>query len=187
MICDRFSVMFAARMAMIILMLMSGCAPRTSSVIIPVPVFPPPEPPQIITGLERNFAGALHQLRGGREQEARSLLEQVVEAKGVEGITDEALFRLALLSLRDDGPQGVQRARLLIGQLHSEYPGSIWSYQSDPLLKILSELKTLREARKELRVLRDRNLSLSRDNKELRQSLERLKSLDLELEQKIRR
>jgi hypothetical protein len=45
----------------------------------------------------------------------------------------------------------------------------------------------LRVKQRELRNLRSQNLSLGRDNKEMRQSIERLKQLDLELEQKIRK
>lgn len=38
-----------------------------------------------------------------------------------------------------------------------------------------------------MKTLRDLNLSLSRDNRDLRQTIERLKNLDIELEQKIKR
>jgi len=51
----------------------------------------------------------------------------------------------------------------------------------------LQEVLTLRGVQRELKSLRNQNLSLSHDNKELRQSIERLKQLDMELEQKIRR
>jgi len=136
---------------------------------------------------ERRFAGALEFLRTGREQEARELLERVLEGPSRSGITDEALFRLALLYLREEGAKGMSRSQDLIGQLHDDYPGSIWTHQAAPLAAFLSGVRTLRDRQREVKSLKETNLSLSRDNRELRQSIERLKSLDLELDKKIKR
>jgi outer membrane protein assembly factor BamD (BamD/ComL family) len=136
---------------------------------------------------ERNFDTALQYLRSGNESAARDLLERTVDAKTITGVTDEALFRLALLNLRDEGGKGEQRARELLGRLIREFPASIWALQGAPLAVYLQEAFNLRVRQRELRNLRNQNLSLSRDNKEMRQSIERLKQLDIELEQKIRR
>lgn len=136
---------------------------------------------------ERDFATALQYLRKGNEQQARAALERVVEAPPLGGVTDEALFRLALLHLDDDGGRDTSRTRSLLERLRSEYPKSLWARQAAPLSTYLATAGMLRDKEREIRTLRQLNLSLSRDNKELRQSIDRLKSLDMELEQKIRR
>ena len=136
---------------------------------------------------ERTLTGALDQLRAGKEQQARDLLEKVVNGAPAAGVTDEALFRLALLSLKEDGGKGLLRAQTLLERLADKYPGSLWTKQSAPLLSHLAEARILRNRQRELKSLREHNLSLSRDNRELRQSLEQLKQLDLELEQRIKR
>jgi hypothetical protein len=136
---------------------------------------------------ERSFRAALDQLRDGHEREARLLLERVVAAPPLKGVTDEALFRLALLNLREEGSKGIARAQALLDHLRNEYPRSIWTYQAAPLISYLAATRNLRGYQRELKTLREQNLSLVRDNRDLRQTLERLKSLDLELEQKIRR
>lgn len=132
---------------------------------------------------ERNLAGALEYLRKGNEHGARDLLERVCEAPSLGGVTDDALFRLSLLNLRDDSA----KSQALLERLKNEFPHSIWAYQAAPLTSYLSGIKTLRDRQREMKTLRDLNLSLSRDNRELRQTIERLKNLDIELEQKIKR
>lgn len=136
---------------------------------------------------ERKFAGALQLLRQGNEQGARELLEQVVVAPGLPGVTDDALFRLALLRLRDGGEKGGQEGYSLLARLAKEYPDSIWTHQSAALSGYLVSTQRLFEKQRETRPLRELNLQLSRENKELRLNLEKLKNLDLELDQKRRR
>lgn len=136
---------------------------------------------------ERRFAGALQYLMQGKEREAQRLLEQVIAGQALLGVTDEALFRLALLHLRDESGKGDTQAHALLVRLKKEYPRSIWTRQSAPLIAYLAGVGTLRESQRELKTLKERNLNLTRENKELRQSLDRLKNLDLELEQKIKR
>lgn len=143
--------------------------------------------PRNVTGVERNFAAALQYMRIGKESDAREQLERVVDQSPLAGITDEALFRLAILNLRDENSKGEIRARKLLERLITEYPTSSWSHQAAPLVRYIQETASLRTLTRELKNLRNQNLSLSRDNKELRQNFERLKDLDLELEQKIRR
>jgi len=136
---------------------------------------------------ERRFAGALEFLRVGREQEARDLLELVISGPSRSGVTDEALFRLSLLYLPDDGNKGTVRTQELLERLNVEFPRSIWAHQGAPLATYLTGVRTLRDRQREVKTLKELNLSLSRDNREMRQSIERLKSLDLELEKKIKR
>jgi uncharacterized protein YceK len=135
---------------------------------------------------ERRYAGALQYLMQGKEREAVGLLEQVVAGKALPGVTDEALFRLALLRLRDEGGKGDVQAQTVLTRLKKEYPRSIWTRQAAPLTTYLAGVGALRDSQRELKNLRERSQSLIRDNKELRQSLERLKDLDIELEQKIK-
>lgn len=136
---------------------------------------------------ERTFAAALEFLKKGNEKKAREMLEIVSDSPPLNGVTDEALFRLAILHLGDEGGKGVGRAQTLLERLRSEFPGSIWTSQAAPLSTYLSGAKSLRDREREVKILRELNLSLSRDNKELRQSIERIKNLDLELERKNRR
>ncbi len=166
-----------------ILLLAGGCSHR------------PKGPTEIaaIAEQERQFSGALQYLRSGKEQKARDLLEMVCAAQSLPGVTDEALFRLALLELRDESAKGIARSLELLGRLKDEYPRSIWTHQAAPLASLLATVKTLNDSQRELKyqrelkTLRELNLTLSRDNRELRQTIERLKSLDMELEQKIKR
>lgn len=170
--------MFSRRKIVVTLLvlLLAGCAHKHNNVAVTA----------VQLEQERTFAGALEFLKTGREQAARESLERVITLAPINGITDEALFRLALLSLRDEGGRGPVRTITLLDRLESEYPRSIWTYQAVQLTSYLTSLKTLRDKQREVKNLRDLNLSLSRDNRELRQTIERLKSLDIELGQKLK-
>lgn len=146
-----------------------------------------PERTAKVPDQEHDFATALEFLRKGHTQQARAALERVVEAPPFGGVTDEALFRLALLHIDDNGGKDSTRTKSLLERLKSEYPKSIWTRQSAPLVAYLAGAGTVRDRDREIKTLRQLNLSLSRDNKELRQSIEQLKALDMELEQKNRR
>lgn len=143
--------------------------------------------PPSIPEQERRFAGALEFLRAGNEVAARDLFEKVIDGPTSTGLTDEALFRLSVLYLRDDGGKGTLRSLELLERLKNEFPKSLWARQAAPMSQYLAGVKTLRDRQREVKTLKELNLSLSRDNREMRQSIERLKSLDLELEQKIKR
>lgn len=140
-----------------------------------------------VPGVERRFSAALQFMRTGSESAARDQLESIVEEPPLVGVTDEALFRLAVFNLGDENGKGETRARKLLERLTAEFPASSWSRQAAPLMEYIRETAALRSRMRELKSLRNQNLSLSRDNKDLRQSLEHLKNLDLELEQKIRK
>jgi len=119
-------------------------------------------------------------------EEAQQGLEQVITGSKRGGITDEALFRLALIYL-SDGAEGAIKSGQLLDRLANEFPVSLWTHQAEPLTIFLKSVARLRSQQKELKTLRERNYSLTRDNREMRQNIERFKSLDLELEQRIRR
>jgi len=143
--------------------------------------------PEKTNSYERDFAGALQHLRSGNEQKAFDLFEKVVNGPKIYGITDEALFRLAVLQLRDDSPKSAARAERLLERLKKDFPKSIWRHQAEPLISFIDSTADLRKSQRELKSLRELNVSLTRNNKELRQTIERLKELDIELENKIRR
>ena len=116
-------------------------------------------------------------------------MESIAGAPGVDGVTDEALFRLSLLSLQEKEPPTTSLQ--LLERLKKEYPRSPWTRQSRQLRDYLTWSDELRKQNRNLRLL---NMSLSKDNKdlqgvskenrELHQSIERLKNLDIELERK---
>ena len=60
-------------------------------------------------------------MRAGKEAEARDLLELVVAGPQRSGVTDEALFRLSLLYLRDDGGKGTVRVQELAGAVANRF------------------------------------------------------------------
>ncbi len=126
-------------------------------------------------------------LRTGDLRQSHELLEQVVNAPPVAGITDEALFRLALVQLAEEGTgtRGTPRSVSLLESLQKQYPLSQWTPQAAILLTWLGELKNSRERdREHINRLMRENRELLRDNRELRQNIERLKNIDLDIEKK---
>lgn len=178
--------LFIVFVILFIVPLLGGCSQLGWKVSV-VSVTDEDSVPTTIPLQERRFATALEMLRVGNELAARELFERVIEEPARNGITDEALFRLAILTLRDEGTKGSQRSLELIERLKNEFPQSIWTNQSAALGVYLSGVKALRDKQREIKTLKELNYSLSRDNREMRQSIERLKSLDLELEHKIKR
>jgi hypothetical protein len=135
----------------------------------------------------QNLVNAVDKIRAGQEREARHFLELAIEESREDGVTDEALFRLAILKL-NDGDQGAGKSSIaLLDKLRSNYPASVWTRQAAPLQLYIKGVHNIRNREREINTLREKNLSLSREVHELRQTIERLKALDLELEQKIRR
>lgn len=153
------------------------------------------------------IAEAVAYLEKGNETAAAKLLEEVVNdnERGRPGV-DEALFRLSLLELRNgEETSTVKSIQKRLARLQSEYPDSQWTRMSWPLTEYItqseslkSELRSIRQkyssASKETRELAADNQqlqgtiqTLTKENKELNQLIEKLKSLDLELEKKNRR
>ncbi|BDV43075.1 lipoprotein [Geotalea uraniireducens] len=125
----------------------------------------------------------------GDTRHATAILQSITAGRGTPGITDEALFRLAVLSLPDDlDPEDMQRVSRPLERLKKEYPASSWTAQAAPLAEFVAtipgRIQTASELRRQLKSLRELNLSLTRENKELRLNIEKLKTLDLEIERK---
>lgn len=136
---------------------------------------------------EQQLDSAVRSIAAGREDEARGLLETLVAGRGSAGVTDEALFRLALLALREGDQMAAREAHTLLTRLAGEYPDSTWTRQAASLTAHLAATLRLFDASRESRQLRAQNLQLYRENKELRLNIEKLKNLELELELKSRR
>ncbi len=136
---------------------------------------------------QQNLTSALNMIRSGLESEARHYLELVIDYSREDGVTDEALFRLAVLKLNDGDLGGGNSSAALLARLRLNYPASVWTKQAAPLQLYLLNVKHIRNREKEINDLHDKNLSLSKDVRGLRQILERMKALDTELEQKIQR
>jgi hypothetical protein len=135
----------------------------------------------------QNLAKAVGMIRAGQEREARYFLELVIDDSREDGVTDEALFRLAILKLNDGVLGAGKNSIALLDKLRSSYPASVWTRQAAPLQSYLKGVHNIRNCERDFNILREKNLSLSRDVHGLRQTIERLKALDLELEQKIKR
>jgi hypothetical protein len=150
---------------------------------------------------ENRLSAAVQHLEQGKTADATMELEKIVNGPGVEGVTDEALFRLSLLLLRQSQDKEPATAtQQLLERLKKEYPNSQWARLALPLADHLVSEEELKRQYRNLRIL---NLSLAKDNKELQslkstnqtllkenrdlhQSIERLKNLDIELEKKSR-
>ena len=123
------------------------------------------------------LASARSSLADGNDSAARNYLEKALEERPDEGTADEVLFRLSLLTLGDDDDKAPERSLTLLNRLSKEYPDSAWTAQSSALSTYLRRAVRHQAQTRTLR----------RDNKELRQSLEKLKNLDLDLELKKKR
>jgi uncharacterized protein YceK len=130
----------------------------------------------------RNLDTAKKLLQENKISAATDVLVNISSAKGVPGVTDEALFRLALLYL--DGGQGkndVAQAQSTLEKLMKEYPTSSWKKHSDSLIDLIAALN------RKIKHLKGENLSLTKENKELRLNIEKLKILDIEQDLKVKR
>jgi len=139
----------------------------------------------------RRLASARSLLEQGDNAAAAKILESICSAPAVAGVTDEALFRLALLTLkpsaeRPASPQGHN----LLRRLKKEFPNSAWSHQATPLIELVGAAEELRRQNRNYRstnqsLTREVN-DLNRNINELNKNIEQLKHLDLELEKKTR-
>jgi len=157
--------------------------------------------------IDSRLADVAEQLEKGNETSATKQLEDISNRKDPEdGVTDEALFRLSLLELRKyDDSKAMHTLQKRLLKLQTGYPTSQWSKMSWPLTEYVTQMESIRS---ELRNIKQKYNSLSKDNKELtlsnqqlqgavqsltkenreiNQRIEKLKSLDLELEKKNRR
>jgi hypothetical protein len=138
-------------------------------------------------------------LNQGDTAKAAAVLKEVCDHSSLTGVTDEALFRLAILQLQNGkNGEGYAPSRQLLDRLRSEFPHSQWTRLAVPVIELLDSTDELHRQNSSLRVLNSSlskgskelqnvkglNQSLSKQNKDLQQTIERLKSLELELERK---
>jgi hypothetical protein len=115
------------------------------------------------------IAQAKQMLAKGDATGAAKVLRAMCTGKGVPGVTDEALFRLALLTLRprtemSDSKEG----RQLLQRLKKEYPHSPWTVQASPLIDFIAATDGIRQAadraRQQSRNFKAANRSLGKEN-----------------------
>ena len=135
---------------------------------------------------ERKLDEAVQLQKEGKTSAAMEKLTALCAERGVPGVTDEALFRLSLLTLKsglENDRDTSQLAQQKLERLRKEYPSSPWTGMAAPVTEALAATS---ELRRQNRTLKTQNQSLSKENQELRESIEKLKLLDLELEKKTR-
>lgn len=169
--------------ALIILALgISGCAtPKTR------------REPSYRSDQEWKLARAVTLQEEGNRSAAAQVLTHISTEPAVQGVTDEALFRLALLHLRPDlGVDGMTESEAELKRLMKVYPSGSWTSPAAKLVEVIdAERESLkREGRLKKSIgsltqengrLKELNLTLTRDNNELRQTIQKLKDLELEL------
>ncbi len=129
-----------------------------------------------------NLESARKLLIKNRVDEATKVLEGICSAKGIPGVTDEALFRLAILYLdAGQGKSEIGQARQMLERLIKEYPSSSWRNHAASLVEITATLN------RRIRYLKGENSSLSKENRELRLNIEKLKIIDIEQDLKSKR
>ncbi|HBA87361.1 MAG TPA: hypothetical protein DCZ75_05035 [Geobacter sp.] len=123
-------------------------------------------------------------LARGDSAGAAKTLGSIVNAPSVDGVTDAALFRLALLTLKPgaEKPASAQ-AHQLLKRLDKEYPRSPWTHLASPLTELIGIGEELKRQNK---TLKGANQSLTKEIGELNKRMEQLKHLDQELERKSR-
>jgi outer membrane protein assembly factor BamD (BamD/ComL family) len=127
------------------------------------------------TAQENKLARATKLMGERKSATAAELLASVCSEPGIEGVTDEALFRLGVLRLESNQEKQAQHD---LERLKKEYPKSPWAPMAASLTEFLSSTDDMRQ---QGRRLKEQNLSLTKENKELHQSIDQLKSLELEL------
>jgi hypothetical protein len=128
---------------------------------------------------ENKLDRAVTLLKQGKTSAAEGLLSAICAGRGVAGVTDEALFRLSLLQLGSGQEKnGVTQALHNLERLKKEYPASSWIPLSAGLADFLASAD---EVRQQNRKLKELNSNLTKENKDLSQSIEKLKTLELEL------
>lgn len=126
------------------------------------------------------LAPAVARLSKGDATGAAKVLKGVCQGKRVRGTTDEALFRLALLSLNPNPDMPVsKRGRQLLQRLKREYPASPWTAQAAQLMELVKVTDELTRQNQDLKAAKE---TLYKENNELSGNIDRLRKLDLELE-----
>jgi uncharacterized protein YceK len=131
-------------------------------------------------------------LESNRTEAAKKTLAEITVKPPVAGITDEAFFRLALLNL-EAGQQKIatDKAGKVLDTLMGKFSSSSWSAHAITIKGLLDAYDVTLQEKAELdrtiKNLKSSNASLTKENVDLRQDLEKIKKLDLELEMKKKR
>lgn len=132
----------------------------------------------------RQLAQAEEMLRKGDHKGAARTLAVITSGPSAPGVTDEALFRLALLSLKPGVEKlGLEKGEHLLKRLGKEYPKSPWTLLGAPVYELI---EVAEEQKSQNKALKGTNQALTKEINELSQSIEQLKRLDQELERKAR-
>lgn len=130
----------------------------------------------------RQLEQADEMLARGNTQGAAKLLNEITSGPSVAGVTDEALFKLALLALKP-GVERYSHGQQLLRRLGKEFPKSSWNRLAAPVADMIEAVE---EQKHQNRNLKGTNQSLTKEISELNKSIEQLKRLDLELEKSAR-
>lgn len=107
-------------------------------------------------------------------------LKRASEGRAVSGVTDEVLFRLALLSLKPNRDMLVSKqARHLLKRLKKEYPFSPWTAQAAQLNELIKLVDELSLQNKAVTAAKE---SLAKEVEQLKHNILQSKNLDVELE-----
>ncbi len=137
----------------------------------------------------RNLGKAKWLLQENKFSAATDVLNVITSSKGVPGVTDEALFRQALLCLDSgQGKNDIGQAQELLEKLIREYPRSTWKNHSASIIEFITTLnRRIKSLKGENLSLKEEKLSLAKENRELRLNIEKLKTLDVEQDMKVKR
>jgi hypothetical protein len=186
----------------ILLIGLGGCATMTK-----------PGAPFYSVGQKGKLDKATKLLEQGKTAAAEKLLTEISNEPGVPGVTDEALLRLGILRLGSRvTTDSIEKSRKELDRLAKDFPASSWTLLSLPLrdflasankskqqgkklaeqnLSLTKENKECKEnslsMAKELKNIKDANVSLTKENTDLRQRVEKIKSLDLDMEKGSKR
>jgi hypothetical protein len=147
---------------------------------------------------QQKLDAAIALQKAGKISSAVESFKALCAERGLQGITDEALFRLSILYLDnglDNDREFIQLAQQNMDRLKKEYPASSWTAMAEPISVLLSNIAELRRQNlnsknqnqalsKENQALSKENQALSKENQELKESIEKLKRLDVELDKK---
>lgn len=172
------------------LLVLIGCSLLTSCTQLqPVKKYPVQQPStqvaaEVLPSPAQQLISAKCQIALGEYGKSGKILEEMISRPTEAGITDEALFQLAVLNLTTNTREGSTKSYHLLQRLIKEYPRSHWAHLGQPLLELLDNLA---EQRRQISSSKNQNQSLAKEIKELHQTIDRLKSLDLEMEKRSRR
>ena len=158
----------------ILMLAVCGCASLRSVDVGPMPRY----------SLSRSLTEAKSLLEIGNRTEAARSLSKIIDGRSYSGITDEALFLLALIDLKPAQEQEANsRSLQLLKRLAKDYPASPFTAQSHQLVELLTGID---EMHRQVRNLKSQNQSLSKEVEERNRNIDQLKKLDQELEKKRR-